>query len=199
MPALNILMVCMGNICRSPTAEAVLRSRAAQRVELAPLFIDSAGTHGYHHGEPPDLRSIRAAAKRGYDLSAQRSRPLLLDDFARFDFILGMDQHNLHIIEAKRPQEFTGHIGLLLDYAPQQSQREVPDPYHGGNHGFDDVLDLIEMSATVCSIICLPPITRSENCRHAQNPKLRLCKREHSAFKATVFPYDRTSSLNILD
>ena len=106
--------------------------------------IDSAGTHDYHVGEPPDPRAIASASRRGYDLSRLRARQIAPRDFARFDWILVMDRHNLKEIASRRPSGFGGHVGLLLDMLPALGVREVPDPYYGGNDGFERVLDLVE-------------------------------------------------------
>jgi len=144
-PKLRVLMVCMGNICRSPTAEAVLRARL-QRAGLADkVLVDSAGTHGYHSGEPPDPRAIARADQRGYALDCLRARPVQDDDFERFDFILAMDDDNLAWLKRKAPAAATGRLGLLMDYAGHHpGVTNVPDPYHGAPAGFDRVLDLVE-------------------------------------------------------
>lgn len=140
----RILFVCMGNICRSPTAEGVART-LAERAGLAHRFeFDSAGTHGYHVGSPPDRRALLAAARRGYDLSRLRARQIELADFHRFDRILAMDYDNLNLLYQLASPEHHDKLGLLLDHAEVVSLREVPDPYYGGPEGFDAVLDLIE-------------------------------------------------------
>ncbi len=141
---LSILFVCMGNICRSPTAEGVFRARAKSAGILHAVSIDSAGTHAYHVGASPDLRSQAFAAKRGLDLSTQRARQVSEDDFARFDFILAMDKHNLALLEAACPPQHRHKLGLFMEYATHSAAEEVPDPYHGGERGFDIVLDYIE-------------------------------------------------------
>lgn len=141
----SVLFVCMGNICRSPTAEGVFRERAA--VAGLELLIDSAGTHGYHAGEAPDRRSQKHALRRGYDLSRQRARQVKADDFKRFDLILAMDQHNLAVLKDKCPPEQQHKLKLLLSYGQLDPQGEVPDPYYGGDAGFERVLDLIEDAA----------------------------------------------------
>jgi len=115
---LGVLFVCMGNICRSPTAEGVFRRRAEDAGLLHRLVVDSAGTHGYHEGCPPDTRAIAIARRRGYDLAPLRARLLLTMDFQRFDYILGMDAHNLRAMQSMRPPGPTGYIGRLLDFAP---------------------------------------------------------------------------------
>jgi protein-tyrosine phosphatase len=140
----GVLFVCMGNICRSPTAEGVFRVAAARAGLIERLHIDSAGTHGYHAGEPPDHRAIAAARARGYDIAARRARQVELDDFARFHWILAMDQANLRVLTELRPGDFQGHLGLFLDLAPELGTREMPDPYYGAAAGFQRVLDLSE-------------------------------------------------------
>lgn len=147
-PAQRVLMVCMGNICRSPTAEAVLRAKL-QRAGLAErIGVDSAGTHGYHSGEGPDPRAMRAAAQRGYDLSRLRARPVQAADYERFDWILAMDEVNLAWLRHKAPAAAHPRLGLLLSHAApallQGADPEVPDPYFGPAAGFERVLDLVE-------------------------------------------------------
>ena len=139
----SILFVCMGNICRSPTAEGVFRKRA-EAAGLAGLHIDSAGTHAYHVGEQPDLRSQEFAARRGYDLSKQRARKVATDDFAAFDHVLAMDRENLALLEAACPPQYRHKLGLFMHYAKHSGSDIVPDPYFGGGSGFDVVLDYIE-------------------------------------------------------
>jgi protein-tyrosine phosphatase len=143
----SILFVCLGNICRSPTAEGVFRARAAHAGLADRLEIDSAGTGDWHVGQPPDRRAIAAAATRGYDLASLRARQVAVEDFHRFDWILAMDRANLRELAALRPRAFTGHLGLFLDVAPDLDVREVPDPYYGGADGFERVLDLIETAS----------------------------------------------------
>jgi protein-tyrosine phosphatase len=138
----RVLFVCLGNICRSPTAEGVLRSLAAQEAPGLELRIDSAGTAGYHIGAPPDPRSQRAARKRGIDISGLRARQIGLDDFERFDFILAMDRQNLRDLQAMKPRGALVSPRLFLEYAPQLHLRDVPDPYYGDAAAFEEVLDL---------------------------------------------------------
>ena len=144
---MKILFVCLGNICRSPTAEAVLRGLGAREAPELPLTVDSAGTANYHPGSPPDRRSQASARRRGFDLSALRARQVREEDFALFDLILAMDRDNLQELLQRAPAGARGKIQLFLDYAPEQSVREVPDPYYGGPRGFEDVLDLIEAAS----------------------------------------------------
>ena len=140
----GVLFVCMGNICRSPTAEGVFRAVSQRAGVVRQLRIDSAGTHDYHVGEPPDARAIAIAARRGYDLHKLRARQVEPRDFTRFDWILAMDERNLRYLHEHQPKGFAGHLGLLLDVLPALGQREVPDPYYGGPDGFERMLDLIE-------------------------------------------------------
>lgn len=138
-----ILMCCMGNICRSPTAEGVLRAKLAA-AGLEPLVeLDSAGTHEYHLGHPPDPRAQRHALQRGYDLSALRARKVGLPDFDRFDLILAMDRENLAGLARLRP-DAGDKLRLLMSFATRHHTDEVPDPYYGEGDGFERVLDYIE-------------------------------------------------------
>jgi protein-tyrosine phosphatase len=146
-PERSVLFVCMGNICRSPTAEGVFRAAIEQQNLGARIRADSAGTGDWHVGAPPDRRAIAAARRRGYDLAALRARQVELTDFARFGWILAMDRGNLRELEAMRPSAFAGHLGLFLDLAPGLGVREVPDPYYGGSDGFERVLDLVETAS----------------------------------------------------
>ena len=140
----RILFFCMGNICRSPTAEGVMRAKlAAAGLDVE---VDSAGTHGYHVGEPPDERSQEHASLRGYDLSHLRARKLVAEDFSRFDLVLAMDGDNLAHAERLCPPGERRRLKLLMDYAPHTGRPHVPDPYYGGPAGFDEVLDLVEVA-----------------------------------------------------
>jgi protein-tyrosine phosphatase len=142
---MRVLFVCMGNICRSPTAEGVFRQ--ALHAHGGSIEIDSAGTHDYHIGEPPDRRAIAAAQRRGIDLSGLRARKVVDEDFARFDLILAMDHDNLDLLQRRAPAQYQERIKLVMEFAPDAYTREVPDPYYGGVKGFEDVLDLLEKAA----------------------------------------------------
>lgn len=144
---ISVIFICMGNICRSPTAEAVFRHHAEQEGLADVLYADSAGTHDYHIGDAPDVRTQRAAEKRGYAMSGLRGRQVVADDFERFDYVLAMDAANLANLQRLRPCNAKSHLGLFLDFAQHYSEREVPDPYFGGGEGFEQVLDLIEDAA----------------------------------------------------
>jgi protein-tyrosine phosphatase len=143
----RILFVCMGNICRSPTAEVVFRTRAERAGLGDRVTVASAGTGDWHVGMPPDPRAIAHAAKRGYDLAALRARQVVADDFERFDWILAMDQVNLRDLRALRPPSFAGRLGLFLDFVPHLGLRDVPDPYYGAALHFERVLDLVERAS----------------------------------------------------
>jgi protein-tyrosine phosphatase len=140
----RVLMVCMGNICRSPTAEAVLRTQAALRGMAQRVEVDSAGTHGWHAGEPPDARAQAHGARRGYDLAPLRARRVQAADFERFDLILAMDRDNLANLLELRPAAAETRVELLMRFARRHAVEEVPDPYYGAADGFERVLDLIE-------------------------------------------------------
>lgn len=141
----SVLFVCMGNICRSPTAEGVFRKLHQEIAPQIPLRVDSAGTHAYHVGDPPDLRSQEAAKARGIDIGTHRGRQVGFEDFLAFDYVLAMDQANLRRLEAIRPRDSRAELRLLLDYAPDAALKEVPDPYYGAAGGFERVLDLVEV------------------------------------------------------
>jgi len=147
MKKIGILFVCMGNICRSPTAEGVFRDLLMQR-RLSDLFeVDSAGTHAYHVGDAPDLRAQKAARDRGIELKHLRARKVSTADFEKFDVILAMDSDNFSILQDICPECHKDKIKYLLDFAPEFNQREVPDPYYGGAYGFERVLDMVEAAA----------------------------------------------------
>jgi protein-tyrosine phosphatase len=144
---IRVLFVCMGNICRSPTAEGVTRAIAERQGVTEHFEFDSAGTHGYHIGNPPDKRARQAAAQRGYDLSMLKARQVNEYDFVRFDHILAMDRDNLELLRQACPAEHLPKLRLFLEFASGSEVREVPDPYYGGPEGFDLVLDLVEDAA----------------------------------------------------
>ncbi|HYS76997.1 MAG TPA: low molecular weight protein-tyrosine-phosphatase [Burkholderiales bacterium] len=144
----GVLFVCTGNICRSPTAEAIFRKLAADAGMAEAVTSDSAGTHGYHVGEPPDPRAQKAAAKRGYDLSALRARTIEDADFQRFDLILAMDQEHHAILSRIGGPSADHKLKLMMSYAQRFKERDVPDPYYGGPQGFERVLDLLEDAAS---------------------------------------------------
>lgn len=144
--SISVLFVCMGNICRSPTAEAVFRHFVENAGLGEAIRIDSAGTHDYHVGEPPDARTRRAAEQRGYDMSGLRGRQVECADFHRFDHVLAMDRANLSILNRIRP-DGAAPARLFLEFARHHKEREVPDPYYGGADGFERVLDLVEDAA----------------------------------------------------
>ena len=151
-PRLQVLMVCMGNICRSPMAEAVLRANLEHAGLAGQVAVDSAGTHGFHRGALPDPRAVDQAARRGYRLAGLKSRPVVAADFNRFDLLLAMDNNNLATLRSRCPPGASGQMALLLPYAAQAPDTparvattdEVPDPYFGSVESFGHALDLIE-------------------------------------------------------
>lgn len=140
----SVLFVCMGNICRSPTAEGMFRWLHRELAPDLELLIDSAGTHAYHIGEPPDSRSQAAAIARGLDISGHRGRQVAVEDFHAFDYMLAMDSANLKRLQALRPRDARAELKLLLEYVPEATHKDVPDPYYGGARGFEEVLELVE-------------------------------------------------------
>jgi protein-tyrosine phosphatase len=159
---MRILFVCMGNICRSPTAEGVFRRLVAQRAPGTGIEIDSAGTHDYHVGDAPDPRSIAAAARRGIDLRPLRARRVQDADFAAFDLIVAMDRLNRAALLERSPPEYHGRIRLFMEFARGSDFEDVPDPYYGGPTGFEQVLDLAEEAAAglLEEILRMPPRRR---------------------------------------
>ena len=144
METIKVLFVCMGNICRSPTAEGVFTKLINEQNIASKFAVDSAGTHAYHVGNPPDARAQQAALRRGVELQQLRARKLHSSDYEYFDYILVMDDDNYAIASHECPKEHKGKVKYFLDYAPQLGVREVPDPYYGGKHGFEQVLDMVE-------------------------------------------------------
>ena len=141
----SVLFICLGNICRSPTAEAVFKKRSTD-AGLS-IWCDSAGTGGYHIGEPPDSRSAKVGRARGYSFAGQSSRKIETADFEAFDLVLAMDKQNLLALQDICPAHFQHKLKLFLDYAPHTNADEVPDPYYGAAGGFDHVIDLVEMAS----------------------------------------------------
>jgi len=146
-PLRGVLFVCMGNICRSPTAEGVFRKLLEERAPELQIEVDSAGTHAYHLGEAPDPRACRAAQQRGVDLTKQRARRVAVEDFERFELVVAMDQLNRAHLRELSPPQFHDRIRLFLEFAPQLGRDDVPDPYYGGSNGFEHVLDLVEQAS----------------------------------------------------
>lgn len=142
---IGVLFVCLGNICRSPTAEGVFRKLHRELAPQLALHIDSAGTHAYHIGEAPDTRSQAAARLRGVDIGTHRCRQVQPQDFRYFDYVLAMDRENLARLQRLRPKDGKAELKLLLEYALDLKSKEVPDPYYGSRGGFEEVLDLVEL------------------------------------------------------
>ncbi|MDF3074874.1 MAG: phosphotyrosine protein phosphatase [Alphaproteobacteria bacterium] len=140
---IGVLFVCTGNICRSPTAEGVLRHQAKLAGLQDRLLIDSAGTHGYHIGDPPDKRSIAAARRRGIDLSSLRARRFIRQDFEKFDYVLALDRGHFDLLRADCPKSHVARLSLFLSHLGE-NLHDVPDPYYGGSKDFEHALDLIE-------------------------------------------------------
>ncbi len=148
MSVIKVLFVCTGNICRSPTAEGVLRHKLAAAGLDGRVSVDSAGMIDYHAGNPPDRRAIQHAARRGYDLKDLRARQLRRADFETFDLLLGMDRGHFRQLARLCPPQFAERVKLFLEYAAIAGlPAEVPDPYYGGPNGFEQVLDLVERAA----------------------------------------------------
>ena len=144
---ISVLVVCTGNICRSPTGEGVLRELAARRGLADRVTVRSAGTHDYHVGECPDSRTLKHAKQRGYDLSSQRAMQLSREHFDEYDYILAMDRGHLRIMRNMAPPDAKARLGMFLEASSRWKGAEVPDPYYGGPEGFDLVLDMVEEAA----------------------------------------------------
>ena len=144
---ISVLFVCMGNICRSPTAEGVFRHHVSEAGLADKFEIDSAGTHAYHVGEPPDHRATAAAERRGISLANIFARRVSDEDFERFDFIIAMDEDNQQRLLDQAPEAHRSKVSLFLSFADGDDEHEVPDPYYGGTAGFERVLDLIEAAS----------------------------------------------------
>ena len=143
----KVLFICTGNICRSPTAEGVFRHAVASAGLQKKILIDSAGTHDYHVGHPPDRRTQLAATQRGYDLAGLRARQVTGKDFVQFDYIVAMDLDNLSELRRLAPAQHHGKLSLFMEYSSARRGEEVPDPYYGGAQGFERVLDMAEDAA----------------------------------------------------
>ena len=142
---IKVLFVCMGNICRSPTADAVFRHLVKEAGVDHMIDVDSAGTHAYHIGDPPDHRAQNTAQQRGYKMHDLRARAVQPNDFEEFDYILAMDKENLSLLQQRSPQQHLSKIQLFMQYSTQADPDvEVPDPYFGGHQGFELVLDMVE-------------------------------------------------------
>jgi protein-tyrosine phosphatase len=144
---IRVLFICMGNICRSPTAEGVFRDKVRKAGLERDIDIDSAGTHAYHIGNPPDPRAQKTARGRGYDLSDLRGRQVSERDFETFDYVLAMDRDNLQNLLRLCPEDYKSRVRLYLSFSRRFPNLNVPDPYYGGNQGFEQVLDMVEDAA----------------------------------------------------
>ena len=147
MRQVKVLFVCTGNICRSPTAEGVFKHHVKEAGLAGRVLSDSAGTHDYHVGEPPDPRSQQTASRRGYDLSVLRARQVSLSDFGEYDYVLAMDQANLLALQRLCPPQYSSRLKLFMEFGGDPAVREVPDPYYGGAQGFERVLDMVEQAS----------------------------------------------------
>lgn len=144
----RVLFVCLGNICRSPTAHGVFDAQVRADNLQHRIVTDSCGTGDWHVNNPPDARAMAAAAQQGYDLSGLRARQVSAQDFYQFDYILAMDEQNLIDLRRLKPEGFTGHLGLFLEFSDDAGVTEVPDPYYSGSDGFAEVLKLVESAST---------------------------------------------------
>ena len=143
----NVLFVCMGNICRSPTAEGVFRHLVREAGLEDKIRTDSAGTHAYHVGEQPDHRAQATALNRGIDLSDLRARKVTPVDFEKFEYVLAMDSDNHYLLEQICPSDYEERLKMFLQFAPQVPETDVPDPYYGGTKGFEKVFDMVEQAS----------------------------------------------------
>lgn len=146
--SINVLFVCLGNICRSPTAEGVFRKKVIEAGLSHLITIDSAGTADWHRGKSPDLRTVKAASQRLVDLSMLQARQIQVGDLDQFDYVLAMDESNLADIKSLTNKPFSAKLALFLSFSKQSAYTEVPDPYYGEEDGFSLVLDLTEDAAT---------------------------------------------------
>lgn len=147
-PRISVLFVCMGNICRSPTAEGVFRKLVSDAGLEDRIHSDSAGTHAYHTGDTPDRRAKAAAERRGFSLEGITARRVIETDFEQFNYILAMDEDNLMALQASSDDEHHSKVRLLLEFAESAKGSEIPDPYYGGSAGFERVLDLVEEASS---------------------------------------------------
>ena len=147
MKKVSVLFVCMGNICRSPTAEGVFRHLVRQEQLEDRVHTDSAGTHAYHIGNPPDTRALATAERRGIELHDLRARRVLAEDFDLFDYVLAMDRDNYEILSTICPPGYETRLRMFMEFAPHLKIAEVPDPYYGGASGFERVFDMVEEAA----------------------------------------------------
>ncbi|MBO6518970.1 MAG: low molecular weight phosphotyrosine protein phosphatase [Rhodospirillales bacterium] len=143
----RVLFVCLGNICRSPTAEGVFRDLVRREGLVDLIVTDSCGTGGWHAGDPPDSRACAEAESRGIEIRDLRARQVRKDDFGSFDYVLGMDDGNIQNLLAMCPPEFTDRVKLFLSFAPEVGRHDVPDPYYGGPDGFRKVFDMIDKAS----------------------------------------------------
>ena len=151
---IKVLFVCLGNICRSPTAHGVFEHLVQTEGLADHIVVDSAGTGDWHIGHAPDKRSAAVAKQRGFDLDHLRARQVTSADFNEFHYVLAMDDNNLSDLQVMCPADYEGQLALFLDYHPESQYREVPDPYYGGAKGFDDVFDMVETaSAELLAVI----------------------------------------------
>ena len=146
MKQIKVLFICMGNICRSPTAHGIFQKLVDEEGLTDQILVDSAGTISYHAGEPPDSRSAQTALSHGVDLSDQRSRQVTMADYQVQDYILAMDFDNLRNLQQQCPEQYQNKLGLLLKYHPDEFLDEVPDPYYGGESGFEQVYEMVDIA-----------------------------------------------------